>query len=142
MNALSPPRGYLVINVELDDRSFLFPDGKTVSHAALREEGDRVRIDGVFHFNESRQDTLIQTLDVDDAREFARAVVEAVSQGRTQHVLSDAVRIAVIFNPNGFMIRFGEGRAMRELFVNSPAVLRLAQGVLRLADRMSAPPAH
>jgi len=140
-------RSKLVINVEVDDRTVLFPDGKFLSHIALHEsgmpeDGDAVRLEGVFLFNESRLGPEIASLDVEDAREFARSILDAVFQGRTQHVLSETAKVAVVFNPNGFVLRFGEGPALRELFIGSPAIVRLAQGVLRMADRLSAPPAH
>lgn len=136
----------LVINVEVDDRTVLFPDGKFLSHIALSEEdaaGDgAVRLEGVFLFNESRLGPEIATLPVEDAQELARSILDAVFQGRTQHVLSETAKIAVVFNPNGFVLRFGEGDALRELFIGSPAIIRLAQGILRMADRLSAQPAH
>lgn len=136
----------LVINVEVDDRTVLFPDGKFLSHIALSEEGAAgdglVRLEGVFLFNESRLGPEIATLPEEDARELARSILDAVFQGRTQHVLSETAKVAVVFNPNGFVLRFGEGDALRELFIGSPAIIRLAQGILRLADRLSALPAH
>lgn len=140
------PKSRLVINVEVDDRTVLFPDGKFLSHIALSEEdaaGDgAVRLEGVFLFNESRLGPEIATLPVEDARELARSILDAVFQGRTQHVLSETAKVAVVFNPNGFVLRFGEGDALRELFIGSPAIIRLAQGILRMADRLSALPAH
>ncbi len=136
-------RSRLVINVEMDDRSVLFPDGKFLSHLALHEtEGAGIRLEAVFHFNEERADPLIAAIEAEDAREFGRAILDAVFQGRTQHVLSDAVKIAVIFNPNGFVLKFGEERTLRELFIASPAIIRLAQGLLRMVDRVSALPRH
>jgi len=136
----------LVINVEVDDRTVLFPDGKFLSHIALTEEGSArdgaVRMEGVFLFNESRLGPEIATLPEEDARELARSILDAVFQGRTQHVLSETAKVAVVFNPNGFVLRFGEGDALRELFIGSPAIIRLAQGILRLVDRLSAQPAH
>lgn len=138
-------RSKLVINIEVDDRTVLFPDGKFLSHIALHEgeaaEG-ALRLEGVFLFNESRLGPEIASLDVEDARELARSILDAVFQGRTQHVLSETAKVAVVFNPNGFVLRFGEGAALRELFIGSPAIVRLAQGVLRMADRLSALPAH
>lgn len=141
----------LVINVEVDDRTALFPDGKFLSHIALHEgalpdaggqESDALRLEGVYLFNESRLGPEIATLPAEDARELARSILDAVFQGRTQHVLSETSKVAVVFNPNGFVLRFGEGNALRELFIGSPAIIRLAQGILRMADRLSALPAH
>ena len=145
MNEMSNPvaRGRLVVNIEVDDRTVLFPDGKFLTHVAIAEDsGGGIRLDAVFLFNEARADATIAVLEPDDARELARALLEAVFQGRTQHVLSDAARIAVVFNPNGFVLRFGEERALRELFIASPAIVRLAQGLLRMVDRVCALPPH
>lgn len=136
-------RPKLVINIEADDRTVLFPDGKFLSHISVQETGDgSLRLEGVFLFNESRQDQEIAQLSVDDARELGRALLEAVFQGRTQHVLSDGAKIAVVFNPNGFVLRIGEEPALRELFVASPAIVRLSQGLLRMVDKLSARPPH
>ena len=77
-------------------------------------------------------------LDLDEARDVARALLDAVFQGRSQHVLSEQSKTAVVFNPNGFVIRFGEDRTLRELLIASPAIVRLSQGILRVADRISA----
>lgn len=135
----APPRSRTVFNVEMDDRTVLFPDGKFLSHIAVSEGPDGlVRLEAVFHFNESRADPLIAVLHAEDARDLARAMLEAVFQGRTQHVLSDEVKVAVVFNPNGFLLRFGEDRALKELFIASPAIVRFAQGVLRTIDRIEA----
>lgn len=143
MTASVPPRSRLVVNVEMDDRSVLFPDGKFVTHVSVQDQEDgSVSLDAVFQFNESRADTRIAVLTGEDAAGLARAILDAVFQGRTQHMLSDTAKVAVVFNPNGFVLRFGEERLLRELFVASPAVLRLAQGLLRIADRLGAPPRH
>lgn len=132
-----------LINVEMDERTVLFPDGKFLSHVSVFEDDEGwVRLDAVFLFNESRQPPDIAVLDVEDARELARGIMDAVFQGRTQHVLSDTAKIALIFNPNGFVLRFGDGAALRELFLASPAIIRLAQGLLRIVDRASATPKH
>ncbi|PWC35722.1 hypothetical protein [Azospirillum sp. TSO22-1] len=143
MSAVALAQRSLTVNVELDDRSFLFPAGKPLSHLMIHvDEAGLVRLDAVFQFNESRQPAEIAALGEDDARDFARALIDAVYQGRTQHVLSDEARLAVIFNPNGFVLKFGEERALRELFVNSPAIIRIAQGIMRVVDRLAAALPH
>jgi len=135
-------RQRVVYNVEMDDRTVLFPCGNFLSHVAVSEERGEVKLEAVFHFNEQRADTVFAIIDVDDARDLARGCLEAVFQGRTQHVLSNRAKIAVVFNPNGFVLRFGEERALKELFIASPAIIRLAQGIMRIADRIDAPPAN
>ncbi|HRQ83321.1 MAG TPA: hypothetical protein PKZ97_19575 [Azospirillaceae bacterium] len=144
MTSMSTPvaRQRVVYNVEMDDRTVLFPCGNFLSHVAVSEERGEVKLEAVFHFNEQRADTVFAIIDVDDARDLARGCLEAVFQGRTQHVLSNRAKIAVVFNPNGFVLRFGEERALKELFIASPAIIRLAQGIMRIADRIDAPPAN
>lgn len=133
----------LVVNVETDDRTVLFPMAKFLTHIAVQGLADgRVRLEAVCTFNEARAPTEIVTLDVEDAVVLARALIDAVYQGRTQHVLSETAKVAVIFNPNGFVVACGEGAAQRELFLCSPAILRLSQGILRVVDRLDAAIGH
>lgn len=135
-------RSRIVYNVEMDDRTVLFPYGNFLSHVAVSEDRGHVKLEAVFHFNEQRADNVIAALDADDAYDLARACLEAVFQGRTQHILSDTAKIAVIFNPNGFVLKFGDGAALKELFLASPAIVRLAQGMMRIVDRLNASAPH
>ena len=96
----------------------------------------------VIRVDDFPSEEVLDSLEIEDARELARSILDAVFQGRTQHVLSQTTKVAVVFNPNGFVLRFGEGAALRELFIGSPAIIRLAQGILRMTDRLSAMPAH
>lgn len=143
------PRPRVAVNVEADDRTVLFPSGNFLSHILVSGDASRVdgedvqiRLDAVFSFNEQRTDSLIAALEFDDALALARALLDAVFQGRTQHILTQTATIAVVFNPNGFVLRFGEERAAIELFIASPAIVRLAQGILRMTDRLQAPAPH
>jgi hypothetical protein len=138
----SPPqttnRNRLTVNVEMDDRTFLFPDGKFLSHILVGSTAENmITLDGVFHFNGTRSDPRFCVLDLDDARELSRKLIDAFYQGRTQHVITDTVRIAIVFNPNGFVVQFGELRSTTDLFINPPSVLRLTQGLLRVIDSIS-----
>ena len=125
----------LSIVVELDDRSFLFPAGIGVSHLNLSSASGRgVSIEAVASFNTARHDPRLALLSYEDAREFARKIVDAYYQGRTQHALSEAIKIAIVFNPNGFLLQFSGDRENADLFVTSGAIMRLAQGLLRVLD--------
>lgn len=137
------PRSRHVVNVEADDRTVLFPAGKFLSHVSVQmTDDDRLRLEAVFHFNEEREDTEIAVLEPQEAFDLGRALLDAVFQGRTQHVLSERAKIAVLFNPNGFLVTFGAGAALKELYIASPAIVRLSQGVLRVVDRLNAIPAN
>lgn len=128
-------RERLAIVVELDDRSFLFPAGIGVSHLNLSSvSGRRVSIEAVPSFNTARHDPRLALLSFEDARDFARKIIDAYYQGRTQHALSEAIKIAILFNPNGFLVQFSSDRETADLFVTSGALMRLAQGLLRVLD--------
>lgn len=142
----APPgasRPRLAINVEMDDRSVLFPDGEFLSHISAHETNRAgVRLETLFRANKEWADPTLDTLAVEDAREFGRAILGAVLQGRTQHVLSETPKIALLFNSNGFVLKFEEERALRDLFIASPDAVRLTQGVRGMLDRASTVPHH
>src|ERR1700756_5054081 len=78
-----------VIKVDLDERAFLFPAGKSVSQIAIGTEGRVVHIDAVFAFNETHTPPRLMTLGLEDVRELARRLVDAVYQARTQLAMTD-----------------------------------------------------
>lgn len=126
----------LEVNVEVDDRTVLFPAGKFLSLILVKTAEDEIHLDAVFVFNEERTDSLISALTKDDAFRLARAIMDAVFQGRTQSVVTGGERIGVVFQANGFVILFGNHEHACELFITSPAIIRLAHGLLRVVDRM------
>ncbi len=134
----------LAIVVELDDRSFLFPAGVGVTHLNVNSlPNRRIAIEAVPSFNAARHDPRLAVLSLDDGSEFARKCIDSYYQGRTQHVLSEAIKIAVIFNPNGFLIQFQrEGDEALELFITAGSLMRLAQGLLRVLDDIAPVAAH
>jgi len=131
------------LHVELDERAFLFPHDKPTSHLVLTARAaDRIDIDATFPFNKTHEDTTIQSLGQDDARQFSRAILDAYSQGPTQHVFSDRVKIAIVFNANGFLISFEREDAPSELFVSPSSILRVARGLLNVLDEIGPNVAH
>jgi len=140
---MTADRAPLAVNIETDDRTVLFPAGKFVTHISVQSQGaEAVRLDAIFSFNQAGQPCEIAVLDVDNARAFARAILDAVFQGRSQHVINENARVMLVFNPNGFVISFGNGAAAIDLYIASPAILRLAQALLRVADRLTPAQSH
>lgn len=74
------------VKVDLDDRAFLFPAGKSIAQLLFLSDGKRINVEAVYPFNQSRTPPRLLTLDVDDAKEFARRLIEAVHHARTQLV--------------------------------------------------------
>lgn len=133
----------LAIVVELDDRAFLFPAGIGISHLNLASlSGRRIAIEAVPGFNAARHDPRVATLSFEDAHDLARKIIDAFYQGRTQHVLSEAIKVAIIFNPNGFLVQFQRDNETLDLFVTAGALMRLAQGLLRVLDDIAPVAAH
>lgn len=136
-------KGRLNMNVEMDERTYLFPDGKLLSHIGIGvSERDRITFDAVFVFNNTRMDPRFWILEIDDARDLARKLLDAYYQGKTQHVLTDTARIAILFNPNGFLLQYGDLKSPIELFVGAGCIMRLVHGLLRVIDSVSPVVAH
>jgi hypothetical protein len=126
----------LEITIETDDRTVLFPAGKFISMIQVKNVGDEIHLEATYVFNEERYDPLIATMTKDDGFRLARAIMDAVFQGRTQHVVTRGERLGVIFQPNGFILVFSRYDEANELFIASPAVIRLAHSILRALDRV------
>src|SRR5215218_5988735 len=81
------------VKIELDERCFVFPDGKVLSHLVLtKSSARRIAVDAVFPFNQTRRDPSILELGLEEARGFVRELVGAVYYAKTAFYLSDSVR--------------------------------------------------
>ena len=124
-------------HVDLDDRCFAFPQNLQPTHLRLRGMGtDSIQIAAVFDQNTRRTDPEIDTLTLDDAYLLCRKLVDAYYQGSTQHVLTETTRIAIVFNPQGFLVRFRDRPDEREVFLSPLAFLRSIRGLQRVLDAM------
>src|SRR5215216_5598294 len=83
------------VKVDLDDRSFLFPAGKSLAQLVFLSDGKLVFVEAVYPFNQSRTPPRIMTLEFDDAKEFGRGLIQAVHYARTQLVVTTGVRITI-----------------------------------------------
>src|ERR1043165_4584335 len=90
------------IKVDLDDRSFLFPAGKALAQLMFSCDSRRIFIDAVFPFNQTRTPPRLLALELEDAREFARKLVEAVHYARTQLVVTEGIRVSIAVVANGY----------------------------------------
>src|SRR5439155_1441895 len=84
-----------MVKVECDEGSYLFPAGKPIIQLVFSADGPTIHIEAVYPFNESRTSPRIVSLDLEDARELARRLVDAIHQARTQLVVSSGTRIAI-----------------------------------------------
>lgn len=127
-------RRLTTVNVEMDDKCFLFPQGKALSHLVFTWTREGVGIGAAFHYNHARSDGHIADLSVEDAVDLTRYLVDAFYQSRTQAVLSDTIKATVIHHPNGFQLVFEQEGALREVYCGQATPLRLARGLSQLLD--------
>ena len=126
-----------VIKVDLDDRAFLFPAGKSVSQIAFSTEGPFIHIEAVYPFNEARTPPRIATLRLEDAAELGRRLVDAVYQARTQLAMSDGMRIAINVIANGYHLQVGDMTESTDLYLSTGCIWRVCQGLLRIIDHIA-----
>ena len=131
------------VTVELDDRSFLFPQHKPVSHvkATRGPQGD-IELSVIYEFNNAKQDSHLFRLSTGDCQQLCRKMIDGYYQGRTQNVLSEGAKIGIVFNPNGFLIMFQQPEPQSDLFISPSSLLRLARGLLKLLDKILPVAAH
>jgi hypothetical protein len=122
------------VKVDLDDRAFLFPAGKSVAQLILLSDGASVQIEAAYPFNQSRTPPRLLVLDYEDARELGRRLIEAVHHARTQLVITAGVRITINVVANGYHLQIGDMNDATELFLSTSCIWRVCQGLLRIID--------
>jgi hypothetical protein len=122
------------IKIDLDDRAFLFPAGKSISQLLLASDGRRIYVDGVYPFNQSRTPPRILNLDYEDAKEFSRKLIDAVHSAKPQLVVTAGVRIGISVVANGYHLQIGDMNAATEIFFGTTSIWRVCQGFLRIVD--------
>ena len=122
------------VKVDLDDRAFLFPSGKPVTQLSFVAEGRRIHVDALYPFNQARTPPRVVSLDLEDARELGRRLVEAVHTARTQLVVSETARITINVIANGYHLQLGDMTQPIELFLGTGCIWRVCQALLRAVD--------
>ena len=142
------------VRVDLNERCFLFPEGKGVSHVIVgpaplsdpltagmgSESAPTIELRAVFSFNQSKTDGTIDHFSLDDARALARTMIEGVYQARTQTVFLDGRTLGLVCNVNGFVLT-GHDHAY-DLFIAGQLIVTLANALLRVADSLTPVQAH
>jgi hypothetical protein len=126
-----------LVQVDLDERAFLFPAGKGLTRLVLGASGRTVHIDLVFAFNEARTPPRLLTLDREDVRLLGHALVTAVYTAKAQHAISDTMRISIDVLTNGYRLQIGDLSAPTELFLGTGCITRVCQGLLRIVDAVA-----
>jgi hypothetical protein len=122
------------VKVDLDERAFLFPAGKSVAQLLFLSDGKRIFVEAVYPFNQSHTPPRLLTLDFDDAKDLGRRLIEAVHHARTQIVATAGIRITINVVPNGYHLQIGDMNHSTELFLGTACIWRVCQGLLRIID--------
>ena len=125
------------IKVDLDERSFLFPSGKSVSQLLFLSDGRTIFMEAIYPFNQSRTPRRLASFNLEDGRELGRRLIEAVHCARTQLVVTQGIRISINVVANGYHLQFGDMNNATELFLGTNCVWRVCQGILRITDLIS-----
>ncbi|MBR0655088.1 hypothetical protein [Plastoroseomonas arctica] len=128
--------------VDMDERAVLYPAGKSITRVNMSAAEGGIAFDAVFAFNEARTPPRFMVLELDDAREFGRRLVDAVYQARPQNAITETMRIGITVHTNGFHLQIGDVAAPTELFVGLGSIWRFTQTVLRAVDRLSPVESH
>jgi hypothetical protein len=130
---LKPKLDY-IIKIDLDERAFVFPAGKSISQIAFATEGRLIHFEVVYPFNETHTPPRLLTLGLDDAKELGRRLIDAVYQARTQLAISDGMRIAINVVANGYHLQIGDMTDSTDLYLSTGCIWRVCQGLLRIID--------
>jgi hypothetical protein len=122
------------VKVDLDDRAYLFPAGKSVAQLVFLSDGVSIQVEAVYPFNQSRTPPRLLLLDFEDASELGRRLVEAVHHAQTQLVITAGVRITINVVANGYHLQIGDMNDATELFLGTSCIWRVCQGLLRIVD--------
>jgi hypothetical protein len=127
-----------VIRIELDERCFLFPDGKMLTHLMIiREKGDVFSFEAVFPFNATRLPSRFLSLSREEARLFAKEMIEVVYAARSGLMLHDGLKISIIVAPNGYRVEYQRAEMRVETFFSTGVIWRVIKGLLQSVDDAS-----
>jgi hypothetical protein len=129
--------------VELDDRCFLFPDGKQLAHllvSAPRTGG--ITFDAVYGFNKTRLPSHILRLELSEAKQFVREFIDAIYAAKPGFVLTENIRITILVVANGYRLEFLRNDQKQEIFLSTSVVWRFVKALLMAVDEASPVVAH
>lgn len=135
--SLAPPP-QLAVKIELDERCFLFPDGKVLTHLLLGSaQGEAVTFDAVFAFNHTRRDPRVLELSLADAKGFVRELIHSVYYAKTCFFPTENLRATITVAANGYHLEFVRAEQTVELLISTGSIWRFTKGVLLATDNAS-----
>lgn len=129
-----------VFSVDLDERSFLFPQTRALTQIrfVVREDGF-LDMEFIYAHNESHAPPVATRLSGSDAREFCQRMVDAVYRAQSQSVISDTLRIAINVIANGYILLIEEAGTEKKLYLSTGIIWRFINAMFRAADLQTPP---
>ena len=127
----------LSINIDLDERAFVFPAGKQITRLMISNDSTEIHFDTIYPFNQARTPPRLFSLNFGDAKEFSRQLIDTIYVARTQHALTDTMRIAINVLANGYQIKIGDLTDSTDLYLSTGCIWRVCQGILRMVDHVA-----
>jgi hypothetical protein len=117
--------------IEMDERSFLFPDGKLLTHVILcREAGNRIGFDAIYPFNATRLSSRFLTLSREEAQLFAKELIEVVYAAKSGFLLHGGLKISIVVAANGYRLECQRADEKIELYLSTGVIWRFVKGLL------------
>jgi hypothetical protein len=134
----SLPEPETILRVELDDRCFLFPDGKQLAHLLVHvQKTGGIAFDAVYGFNKTRLPARFLVLGLEEAKVFVRELIDAIYAAKPTFVLNDTIRITILVVANGYRIEFLRNDSKHELFLSTSVIWRFVKALLMAVDEAS-----
>jgi hypothetical protein len=132
-----------MIRIEMDERCFLFPDGKLMTHVLLCREGsDTIGFDAVFPFNATRISSRFLTLSRAEARLFVKELIEVVYAAKSGFLLHGGLKISIVVAANGYRVDYHRADMRIETFLSTAVIWRFIKGILMAVDEASPVVSH
>ena len=127
-----------MIKVDLDERAFLMPVPKQLTHLQLLVfKPNMIRLEGVFLFNASGASTELVELTGVDATELATRLIDSVYRAQSSVIVTKTTSLTVSVVTNGYVLQFGDLTNPRELFLSTSCIWRVCSGLARAVDFLS-----
>ncbi len=128
----------VAIKIDLDERAFIFPQHKPLTHLTLRVvRPSLVKIEAGYAFNQSRSSPELFSLTHEDCAEFSRRLLEAVYRARSTEIVTRTLSVTLVVAANGYILNINEKDRQIELFLGLASIWRVCSGFARAVDMMA-----
>ncbi|CAA7626331.1 hypothetical protein [Magnetospirillum sp. UT-4] len=125
-----------VVNIDLDERAFVFPAGKSLLQLKVVAFESGLSFEGVFAFNNGKAQHHLFKLNVEDAVDFSRKLVDGVYRAQSGHLLSDYVMVSLNVVANGYVFQIGDMTDPKEIYIGTGSIWRVCKGLLQALDHV------